>query len=87
MAQSPVCPRWRLVLDRPVALRGVASGQTVRTTTVYVARGKTGCGGAATLQIPRPVQPATLPQTPPAKIQFVFSSGRFALEVGSPGET
>jgi hypothetical protein len=61
MPQTPACPRWRLTLDRPVTLRGAGSGQRVRTRTVYVARGDFGCSGAATLQIPRPDQPTTLP--------------------------
>ena len=61
ITQGQACPRWRLVLDRPVTLRGVSSGQVLRSTTVYVARGDNGCEGAPTLQIPRPVQPATLP--------------------------
>lgn len=59
--QTQTCPRWRLTLDRAVTLRGMRSGQVVRTRTVYVARGATGCAGALTLQIPRPAQPATLP--------------------------
>lgn len=59
--QSQLCPRWRLTLDRAVPLRGMASGQLVRTRTVYIVAGATACGGAATLQIPRPKQPATLP--------------------------
>jgi hypothetical protein len=58
---QPGCPRWRLTLDRAVTLRGKASGQVVRTRTVYVARGDNGCEGAAALQIPRPAQPTTLP--------------------------
>lgn len=61
MIQSSHCPRWRLTLDRTVMLRGMTSGQVVRTRTVYVVAGDYGCGGAATLQIPRPAQPSTLP--------------------------
>jgi hypothetical protein len=61
MVQTHLCPRWRLTLDRPVSLRGMTSGQLVRTRTVFILAGETGCGGAATLQIPRPTQPATLP--------------------------
>src|SRR5438309_9764483 len=37
-AQAEECPRWRLTLDRPVTLRGKASGRIVRTETLYVAR-------------------------------------------------
>ena len=59
--QSQTCMRWRLVLDRPVTLHGVASGQVLRTTTVWVARGDNGCAGAPTLQIPRSAQPTSLP--------------------------
>ncbi|MFN2563495.1 MAG: hypothetical protein ABR499_00620 [Gemmatimonadaceae bacterium] len=59
--QPHSCPRWRLTLDRAVTLRGTASDQIVRTRTVYVARGDNGCAGAPALQIPRPVQPGTLP--------------------------
>ena len=59
--QGQACMRWRLVLDRPVTLHGVASGQVLRTGTVWVARGDNGCAGAPTLQIPRSVQPTTLP--------------------------
>lgn len=55
------CPRWRLTLDRAVALRGITSGQVVRTRTVYVTRGDGGCDGAPALQVSRPVQPTTLP--------------------------
>jgi hypothetical protein len=61
MIQSHLCPRWRLTLDRAVPLRGTTSGQVVRTRTVFVMAGEAGCGGAATLQIPRLTQPATLP--------------------------
>ena len=61
VTQPQACPRWRLTLDRTVALRGVTSSRTVRTRTVYVARGDVGCDGAPTLQIPRPEQPTTLP--------------------------
>jgi hypothetical protein len=60
-SQTHSCPRWRLTLDRAVTLLGTASDQVVRTRTVYVARGDNGCVGPSTLQIPRPVQPATLP--------------------------
>jgi hypothetical protein len=60
-AQAPECPRWRLTLDRTVTLRGNASGRIVRTQTVYVIRGPTGCGGDPRLQIPRPAQPPTVP--------------------------
>jgi hypothetical protein len=60
-SQPHSCPRWRLTLDRAVTLRGNASDQVVRTRTIYVARGDNGCVGTPTLQIPRPVQPATLP--------------------------
>lgn len=59
--QPQACPRWRLMLDRAVVLRGLTSNQVVRTRTVYVARGDSGCDGPPTLQIPRPAQPATLP--------------------------
>ena len=61
ITQGHACPRWRLVLDRPVTLRGVSSGQVVRTSIVYAARGDNGCVGKPTLQIPRSVQPTTLP--------------------------
>jgi hypothetical protein len=59
--QTHLCPRWRLTLDRAVTLRGMTSGQLVRTRTVYAARGDIGCAGAPTLQIPRPAQPTKLP--------------------------
>lgn len=59
--QTPTCSRWRLALDRTVTLRGMATGQLVRTRTVYVMRGKHGCDGTPTLQIPLPSQPTTLP--------------------------
>jgi hypothetical protein len=55
--QGPACPRWRLVLDRVVTLRG---GRIVDTRTVYVARADFGCGGVPLLQIPQPTQPPTL---------------------------
>lgn len=55
------CPRWRLTLDRPVSVRGTASGQVVRARTVYVARSKGGCAGAPLVQVPLPAQPATVP--------------------------
>ena len=58
--QPPACLRWRLTLDRPVLLRGRASGQIARTNTVYVARGPWGCDRTATMQIPRPLQPRTI---------------------------
>jgi hypothetical protein len=58
--QGPACPRWRLVLDRVVTLRGVTSGRIVDTRTVYVARADKGCGGVPLLQIPQPTQPPTL---------------------------
>jgi hypothetical protein len=61
MPQAPMCARWRLTLDRPVELRGIASGQVTRTATVYVARTGAGCSGAASLEIPLAVQPSTLP--------------------------
>jgi hypothetical protein len=75
MIPTHLCSRWRLMLDRAVALRGVTSGQLVRTRTVYVTAGESGCGGAATLQIPRPTQPATLP----------FQYGVRHLTSGGPG--
>ena len=59
-ARTAICPRWRLTLDRPVALRGTQSGQVVRTRTLYVARGALGCEGAPVLQIPKPSQPTTV---------------------------
>ena len=58
--QGPACPRWRLVLDRLVTLRGVTSGRIVDTRTAYVARADVGCGGVPLLQIPRATQPPTL---------------------------
>jgi hypothetical protein len=58
--QGPSCPRWRLVLDRVVTLRGVTSGRIVDTRTVYVTRADMGCGGVPLLQIPQPTQPPTL---------------------------
>ena len=61
LPQGRECPRWRLRLDRDVRLRGRISGQVVSTATVYVSRDKFGCGGDATLEIPRPNQPTTLP--------------------------
>ena len=59
--QTHLCSRWRLTLDRPVMLRGMSSGQVVRTRVVSVARNNSGCAGTPTLQIPLPTQPATLP--------------------------
>ncbi|MEO7858248.1 MAG: hypothetical protein ABIU76_14725, partial [Gemmatimonadaceae bacterium] len=59
--QGRGCPRWRLVLDREVTLRGLMSGQLVHTRTVYVSRDKGGCGGAVALEVPRAEQPTTLP--------------------------
>src|SRR5262245_60960007 len=67
-ADLAICPRWRLTLDRVVALRGMASGQVVRVQTVYVTRGTHGCSGAPQLQIPTPTQPATVP--------FVYDASR-----------
>lgn len=55
-----LCPRWRLTLDRPLTLRGNASGHVIRTQTVYVTR-KAGCEGAPLVQVPAPTQPATVP--------------------------
>lgn len=60
-ADLAVCPRWRLILNRPVMLRGIASGQVLRTQTVYVTRGTGSCRGAPQLQIPMRTQPATVP--------------------------
>jgi hypothetical protein len=60
-ADLAICPRWRVTLDRPVTLRGAASGQVVRTQTVYVTRDKGGCEGAPLVQLPVPSQPATVP--------------------------
>jgi hypothetical protein len=60
MVQTHMCSRWRLTVDRPVVLRGMTSGQLVRTRIVYVARSDNGCAGIPTIQIPRPTQPATL---------------------------
>ena len=60
-AEAAECVRWRLTLDRPVTLRGNASGQIVRTRMVYVTRAPTGCGGEPRLQIPKAGQPATAP--------------------------
>ena len=61
VADVAICPRWRLTLDRPVPLRGTASGHVVRTQTVFVTRGAGGCRGAPLLQVPTPTQPATVP--------------------------
>lgn len=69
-----ICPRWRLTLDRPVPLRGTASGQVVRTQTVYVTRGEGGCRGAPLLQVPTPTQPATVP--------FMYDASRPSLGSG-----
>lgn len=58
VGEIATCPRWRLMLDRPVTLRGAASAQVVRTRTVYVNRnGKSDCGGDPVLEIPTPSQP------------------------------
>ena len=56
----PMCPHWRLTLDRPVTLRGTVSARVARTRTVYVARGKR-CRGAPLMQIPAPAQPTAVP--------------------------
>ena len=56
-----ICPRWRLTLDRPVVLRGAGSGQEVRTQTVWVTRSLNGCQGVPLLQIPKSLQPSTVP--------------------------
>jgi len=56
-----ICPRWRLTLDRPIALRGTTSGQIVHTQTVFVARSLSACRGVPVVQIPTPSQPTTVP--------------------------
>jgi hypothetical protein len=79
VADLAFCPRWRLTLDRPVALRGKASGHVVRTQTVYVTRDAGGCRGTPLLQIPTPAQPATVP--------FMYNASRPPLasrHVGPP---
>jgi hypothetical protein len=54
------CSRWRLTLDRPLTLRGLVTHQVVRTSTVYVARGESGCQGNPVLEVPKASQPTTL---------------------------
>jgi len=60
-AWTAMCARWRLTLDRPVMLRGTTTRQMIRTRTVYVSRGESGCYGAPELQVPEPSQPTTVP--------------------------
>lgn len=60
-APTAECSRWRLTLDRAVALRGLVTGQIVRTSTVYVTRGDNGCRGIPALEIPMPSQPTSMP--------------------------
>lgn len=60
-AWTPLCARWRVTLDRPVTLRGAKTGQSIRTRTVYVVRGESGCYGVPELQVPKPAQPTTVP--------------------------
>lgn len=60
-AATAECSRWHLTLDRAVTLRGLVTGQVVRTSTVYVTRGEDGCRGTPVLEIPKPSQPMTVP--------------------------
>jgi hypothetical protein len=60
-APTAECSRWRLTLDRAVALRGLVTGHIVRTATVYVTRGDNGCVGIPTMEIPKPSQPTSVP--------------------------
>jgi hypothetical protein len=59
--QTAECSRWRLTLDRAVALRGLVTGRIVHTSTVYVTRGDDGCHGIPALEIPKPSQPTSVP--------------------------
>lgn len=62
--QSQIQPqeiaRWRLTLDRTLTLRGLSSGQVVRTRTVYVAPTFGVHGPVMTMQIARPAQPRAI---------------------------
>jgi hypothetical protein len=75
-AWTSLCVRWRLTLDRPVTLRGAKTGQTIRSHTVYVVRGESGCYGVPELQIPKPSQPTTVP--------FMYTVGPVIPDSGLP---
>lgn len=85
VGEVAVCPRWRITLDQPVALRGSSSGRVVRTLTVYVnRRGKGDCDGDPVLEIPKREQPTTIPF-----VYFTSWPPQGAVRVTSPptGET